>query len=307
MMLKKKFKWIRRCEVDFWGVRYTSPRRTKFFVFLKKLMRYRIWICKFFRRKYDLDKPGGYNNKHNRLLKFGNFPYVMKKKKRLTVNYYMFFGRRSVRKCLYIYHKKTFFQPDYESILLGLPRYKRKKTRYFRPKKKKFFERRNHYFKMITNFYNHFNFSQLKKTGYKASKARIGCIIQFFQLLESRLDSICLRFNIGNRSYIRHFVKSRNIMVNNRIIDNLNYVVKESSLIDFPSVIKRTIYLRLKVIIMKRLFYAQPPFYYEINYRLLVFILIPTLIHPTFVPYPFKSSRLSVLATGLHTILWGCF
>ena len=166
-------------------------------------------------------------------------------------------------------------------------------------KKKKFFERRNHYFKLITNFYNHFGFSHLKKTGYKASKARIGCIIQFFQLLESRLDSICLRFNIGNRSFIRHFVKSRNIMVNNRIVDHLNYVVKGSSLIDFPSIIKRKIFYRLKIIIMKRLFYVQPPYYYEINYRLLVFILIPTLIHPTFVPYPFASSKISVLSTGL--------
>ena len=96
-------------------------------------------------------------------------------------------------------------------------------------------------------------------------------------------------------------------MVNNRIVDHLNYVVKGSSLIDFPSIIKKQIFHRLKTIILKRLFYVQPPYYYEINYRLLVFILIPTLIHPTFVPYPFASSKISVLSTGLHTILWGCF
>ena len=37
MFLKKKYKLIRKCESDFWGISYFRPRPTKFFIHLKKL------------------------------------------------------------------------------------------------------------------------------------------------------------------------------------------------------------------------------------------------------------------------------
>lgn len=52
------------------------------------------------------------------------------------------------------------------------------------------------------------------------------------------------------------------------------------------------------------MFFVQPPVYYEINYRTLMVLIVPKLIDPSFVPYPFLPVR-SKLASGLHTILWG--
>jgi hypothetical protein len=52
------------------------------------------------------------------------------------------------------------------------------------------------------------------------------------------------------------------------------------------------------------MFFSQPPYYLEINYRTLIIVLVPKLIDPSFVPYPFLRSK-SSLITGLHTVLWG--
>ena len=42
MFLKKKYKLIKKCEMDFWGISYLQPRQNKFFIYLKKLFTYKI-------------------------------------------------------------------------------------------------------------------------------------------------------------------------------------------------------------------------------------------------------------------------
>ena len=56
--------------------------------------------------------------------------------------------------------------------------------------------------------------------------------------------------------------------------------------------------------VKKDLFIKQPPYYFEINYKILTFLIIPKFLSPFYIPYPFLKSK-SLLLTGLHTVLWG--
>jgi hypothetical protein len=41
--MRKQYKLIKKCEIDFWGISYLRPRQTKFFIYLKKcIIFYRI-------------------------------------------------------------------------------------------------------------------------------------------------------------------------------------------------------------------------------------------------------------------------
>ena len=53
-----------------------------------------------------------------------------------------------------------------------------------------------------------------------------------------------------------------------------------------------------------KMFFVQPPFYLEINYRILQVVIVPKLMDSTFIPFPFLRSKSSIIA-GLHTVLWG--
>ena len=64
------------------------------------------------------------------------------------------------------------------------------------------------------------------------------------------------------------------------------------------------LYKILKKVITYKRFLAQPPYYLEINYRTLTIILLPKLIDPTYIAYPFFHSK-NQFITGLHTVLWG--
>merc|ERR1739848_45526 len=137
---------------------------------------------------------------------------------------------------------------------------------------------------MGTLFYNGFDNTKLRRFGKLGRKGKFGGINFFFFLLESRLDSIILRLNLACKFVVRELIKSKKILVDEKAITYLNYVVKK----------------RIKT----KSFFVQPPFYLEINYRTLIILIVPKLIDPSFVPYPFLKSRSSILS-GLYTVLWG--
>lgn len=48
MFLKNKYKLIKKCEMDFWGISYLRLCKIKFFIYLKKLFIYKIKVEKRF-------------------------------------------------------------------------------------------------------------------------------------------------------------------------------------------------------------------------------------------------------------------
>ena len=110
----------------------------------------------------------------------------------------------------------------------------------------------------------------------------------FFYKLESRLDSIILRFNLASKFFIRNFIRNGFVTVNNLKVTYLNYITKVNDIISFDQKKHSFIFTLLKGIIKSKRFFAQPPFYLEINYRTLCITLIPSLIDPKFIAYPFR-------------------
>jgi len=103
---------------------------------------------------------------------------------------------------------------------------------------------------------------------------------------------------------MRELVRNKQILVDERPISYLNYIVKKNQLISFNENLKPLVYASLRHKIPIKMFYVQPPFYFEINYRTLIILIVPKLIDPAFVSYPFIRSK-SSLISGLHTVLWG--
>ena len=160
------------------------------------------------------------------------------------------------------------------------------------------------FFKQIILFYNNFDNTKLKRFGRLGRKGQFGGINFFFLLLESRIDSILLRLNLGSKFLMRELIRSKQILIENSIIDYLNFIVKKNNKISFIPSLKPLIYASLYHKIPIKMFFVQPPLYFEINYRTLILIIVPKLIDPSFVPFPFLKSKTNLI-TGLHTILWG--
>lgn len=113
----------------------------------------------------------------------------------------------------------------------------------------------------------------------------------FFFKLESRLDSILIRSNIATKFFIRNLIRTGFVIVNNFKVTYLNYIIKVNDIVSFDQTKRKLIYTILKGTIKFKRFFAQPPFYLEINYRTLCITLIPSLIDPNFIVYPFQMEE----------------
>ena len=122
--------------------------------------------------------------------------------------------------------------------------------------------------------------------------------------LESRLDSVLMRLNIGTRFFIKQLILKRRILINNVIITRVNYQLNANDVLSFSKKIKILIYRRLISTVLRKNFLAQPPYYLMINYRTLCCIFLPKLMDSDCVPYPFFL-RDNFIITGLHTTVWG--
>lgn len=107
--------------------------------------------------------------------------------------------------------------------------------------------------------------------------------------MESRLDSIIIRFNLANKFFVRNFIRNGFVTVNNLKVTYLNYITKVNDIISFDQKKRALIFTLLKGAVKLKRFFAQPPFYLEINYRTLCITLIPSLIDPQFIAYPFRN------------------
>ena len=306
MFLKNKYKLIKKCEMDFWGISYLRPRQTKFFIYLKKLFTHKIKSEKRFTRRYP-DIRSFFLKvvyKHEFFVRSHRNNLILKEKNRrlLRLNYYVLFGRQSVGKSLYLYRKSSrvkFFRDD---LIIGINHVSPNKKLLL--KRRKLFERQKLYLKQLILFYNQMNLKKLRKLGYLASKSQLGTINTFFYLLECRIDNILLRFNLGSRFFIRNFIQAGNVLLNNKLIYSINHLVKEFCYVSFNENKMKYIYKSLIKRLKYRLFFTQPPYYFEINYKILTFLIIPKFLSPFYVPYPFLKTK-SLLLTGLHTVLWG--
>lgn len=103
------------------------------------------------------------------------------------------------------------------------------------------------------------------------------------------MDSIIIRFNLANKFFVRNFIRNGFVTVNNLKVTYLNYITKVNDIISFDQKKRALIFTLLKGAVKLKRFFAQPPFYLEINYRTLCITLIPSLIDPQFIAYPFRN------------------
>lgn len=293
MYLRTKNKILRKYDSDFWNFLYTRRRKNKFFIYFRLSLINKLQI--YYKKKYF------FINKNNRLKiiklssinPFNSF-YNLK-----NLNHFKFFkrGKFFVKRIFFKYIKPKKNKSD---VLFGI----KSAFEHYKEKLKSIYYRLKIYIKRITLFYNNFNQRKLLKFANLTKKSKLGGINFFFFKLESRLDSVLLRLNINNRFYIRKLIKSGLVLVNNLKITYLNYIIKINDIITFNKLFKIKLYKILKKVVKHKRFLAQPPYYLEINYRTLSIILIPQLIDPLYIPYPFLFSK-NQFITGLHTVLWG--
>jgi ribosomal protein S4 len=297
MFINARNKVLRKYDADFWNFLYNRRRKNKFFMYfrlslinkIKLYYRKKFFFIKYIKRKRDLLKF--------KVFKDNNPFYHFIKLKNL--NKFKFFRRSKyfVKRIFFKYIKPKKNKGD---ILFGI----KSAFQHYKYKIKSLFYRLKVYIKKITLFYNNFNKKKLIKFSNLTKKSKCGGINYFFFKLESRLDSILLRLNIGTKFYVRKIIKSNLILVNNLQINYLNFIIKPSDIISFKKSLKKRLYLVFRDIIKFKRFFAQPPFYMEVNYRTLCILLIPKLIDPFYIPYPFLFTK-NEFVTGLHTTLWG--
>jgi len=201
--------------------------------------------------------------------------------------------------------RKIFFNYKYKIKSLNYKYGERAAFKLFKTKKiKSPYSRLRLFIKRIILFYNNFNNKMLLKFANLSNKGFGGSLNFFFYNLESRLDSILIRSNIATKFFIRNLIRTGFVRVNNLKVTYLNFIIKLHDIVSFDQTKRQLIYTILKGTVRFKRFFSQPPFYLEINYRTLCITLIPKLIDPNFIAYPFQTEE-GQSFLGLHTMLWG--
>lgn len=297
MFINARNKVLRKYDADFWNFIYNRRRKNKFFMYFRLSLINKIKL--YYKKKFFFIKQ---LKRRRGLL---NFKTIKK-----NDPFYSFINLKNVNKFKFFrrgkfFVKRVFFKHirpkrNKGDILFGI----KSAFQHYKSKVKSLFYRLKVYIKRITLFYNNFNRKKLLKFAYLTKKSKCGGINYFFFKLESRLDSILLRLNIGAKFYVKRIIKSNFILVNNFKVNYLNFIIKPSDIISFIEDFKQKLYTLLPYIIKGKRFFAQPPFYLEINYRTLCILLIPKLLDCYYIPYPFLFSKNDII-TGLNTALWG--
>lgn len=216
MFLKAKNKILRKYDSDFWNFIYHKRRKNKFFTYFRLSLINK--IQKFYKKKVFFIKQ---KNKRLKIKMFKkNNPFVNYLKLK-TLRLYKFFKKSK------FFVKRIFFKfvkpkKNKSDILFGV----KSAFKHYKQKITSPFSRFKIYIKQITLFYNNFNKKKLLKFSNLIKKSKIGGINFFFHKLESRLDSILLRLNIGTRFFVRKLIKTKLVLVNNLKINYLNYITK---------------------------------------------------------------------------------
>lgn len=308
LYIKARFKLIRKHDCDFWNVTYYRVAQNRFFWYYKHSLIYRMKSMGH-RREFKLMS--------RRTLKIASLqghykersyynPFLNKKDRtflnvKRNINFYKLFLRRGLRFVTYIYRRCFYYKAAYANdLLLGV----KSAFRIYRPIKHNPFVAKKMFFQRLSLYFNNFNLKRLRRFGRLGRKGQFGGVNFFLLLLESRIDSIVLRFNLGSKFVMRDLVLSGKILVGGKVRTYPNYIVKKGVFVTFIPKIRALVYKVLLHRIPRKMFFVQPPFYFEINYRTLMILIVPKLMDPTFVPFPFIKSQSSLLA-GLHTVLWG--
>jgi len=337
MYISGRFKLIRKHDCDFWNMSYYRLTENKWFLYFKYSLIHKIKqnnlnkffkICRKKRRPVQIlqlsnigKRARGFFNPflnivddkflyhHDKKYRFRRFKVrrkiqpgkIRKKKVRPNLSYYHLFIRRSLRYVRFLY-RRAYYKRDMisQDLLLGV---KTPFRLYKPPFHRKFIEKRL-FFQRIMLFYNNFDKLKLKRFGKLGRKGQAGGINFFFYLLESRIDSVLLRFNLASKFVLREVILSNKVLVDNKTVSYFNFIVPKNSFVHFVPKFKRIIYYNLKRKITRKMFHVQPPIYFEINYRTLIILIVPKLIDPIFVSFPFFDAN-SKFVSGLHTVLWG--
>jgi len=311
MYLKGRFKLIRKYDCDFWNLMYYKRKKNKFFNYFKHSLAWKVktktynkeifWQAPRKKKPPFVSALGTYKkDQAYRNVFFANqniLDIFVLTKKRL----WKLFRRRRAGHVSYVY-RRCFFKKSLSSydLLLGTS----SAFMLYKPFRRKLIERKRHFFRKLTLFYNDFDNIKLKRFGRLGRKGQFGGVNFFFSLLESRIDSIVLRLNIASKFVLREVIKAGRVLVDDIPRSYPNYIVKKGCVVTFRRDIKAKVYDSLLYKIPRKVFFVQPPFYLEINYRTLMILVVRSLIDPSFVPYPFLKSKSRILA-GLHTVLWG--
>lgn len=308
MHIKGRFKLIRKYDCDFWNLMYYKNKRNRFFNYYRYSLVWRIRQktfakdVSFHRGRYpkigNLGMQRISKSMHNPFYADENIYDIVTFTK---AQYRRFFKNRRFRHVSFVY-RRGFFRKSKASydLLLGA----KSAFQLYRPFRYSEFTIKRHFFRQLILFYNDFDFIKLKRFGRLGRRGQCGGINHFFFLLESRIDSIILRLNIAGKFVLREVIRARRVLVDGIPISYANYIVKQGSFITFREDLIESVYSSLLDKISNKIFFVQPPFYMEINYRTLIILIVPRLIDPSYVPYPFLRTKSSVVA-GLHTILWG--
>lgn len=216
MFIKAKNKIIRKYDSDIWNFIYHKRRKNKFFTYFRLSLINK--IQKFYKKKIFFIKQ---KNKRLKIKMFKlNNPFINYFKLK-NIRLHKFFKKSK------FFVKRVFFKyvrpkKNKSDILFGI----KSAFKHYKQKITSPFSRFKIYIKQITLFYNNFNKKKLLKFANLIKKSKLGGINFFFHKLESRIDSILLRLNIGTKFFIRKLIKTKLILVNNLKINYLNYITK---------------------------------------------------------------------------------
>jgi ribosomal protein S4 len=155
-------------------------------------------------------------------------------------------------------------------------------------KKKKWslFGLRQIYYKKLSLFFGFVKFNKFINLYNKIKKIKNNAEYFFYLFLESRLETFLLRINfLPSIYFIKRFILSGNIFVNNKKIIYHNFILKPNNILSIQKNKFFDVYKSLKFNLKRKNIFINSPKYIEVDYKLLMAMLVrkPTyneLTHP---------------------------
>lgn len=131
------------------------------------------------------------------------------------------------------------------------------------------------YYKKVSLFFGFKKVSSFVDFYSKSSKFWGDNELFLFSLLERRLETFILRCNFINSVYfIKKFIESGNVMINNVRCTNPSRVLALGEIVSINKLYKKTIYYSMKSRLLKKKVLLNNPDFAEIDYKLLVGMVI---------------------------------
>ena len=146
--------------------------------------------------------------------------------------------------------------------------------------------------KQFRYYYGNLSYTQSRNFFKNFLKSKKRDLKSFFNLLENRVDFVMFKCGFfSSVTSAREFVKKGRVCINDKVITNINFLVRDYDLVSFKLKDILMFYKLFLYRLKSNRYYIYKPKYYEINYKIMCLVLIKSAFTVKNIQMPFNLNK----------------